>query len=239
MPAHMLGDQVRDLLLGRILAGELTPGARIVETRIARELGISQGPVREALRDLTTLGLVQLEPYRGARVRRPATGEIQEAMRVRAELEAMAAAEACPRVTAEHVAELRGMIAGMVELAADGDMEAYVRRNTEFHRTVVRLSGNRTLERLWEMLVPFAGTYMTAAASGLKARRVHRSHARVAEALASGDPRKAADAMRDHLREAQDLLERRDAGEGAEEGLEEADLTIGGAGASGPGRRTR
>ena len=235
MQAHMLGDQVRDLLLGRILAGEFAPGARIVETRIARELGISQGPVREALRDLTTLGLVQLEPYRGARVRRPTTGEIREAMGVRAELEAMAAAEACPRVTTAHLAELRRIVSEMVKLAAAGDLEAYVRQNTEFHRTVVRLSGNRTLERLWEMLVPFARTYMTAAASGLKAERVHRSHARVVAALASGDPRKAAAAMQEHLREAQDLLGSRD----AEEAGGAADLATRRAGAAQPGRRTR
>jgi DNA-binding GntR family transcriptional regulator len=231
----MLGDQVRDVLLGRILAGEFSPGARIVETRIARELGISQGPVREALRDLTTLGLVQLEPYRGARVRRPTTGEIREAMGVRSQLEAMAAAEACPRITAAHLAELGSLVSRMVELAAAGDLEAYVRQNTEFHRTIVRLSGNRTLERLWEMLVPFARTYLTAAASGLKAERVRRSHARVVSALASGDPKKAASAMQEHLREAQGLVGSRD----GEETGGAADLATRRAGASGPGRRTR
>ena len=82
--SSMLGDQVKDQLLRRILLGEYPPGARIVETRVARDLGVSQGPVREALRDLATLGLVELQPYRGARVRRPETEEIREAMRVRA-----------------------------------------------------------------------------------------------------------------------------------------------------------
>jgi len=207
-----LGNQVKDHLLARILAGEFAPGERIVETRVARELGISQGPVREALRDLATLGLVDLEPYRGARVRRPATEEIHEAMRVRGELEALAAAEASPRVTAGHLSELRGLIAEMDELAAAGELEAYVRRNTDFHRTVVRASGNRTLERLWEMLEPFARTYITAVASGLDPGRAHRSHRRIVKALASGDPAAAATAMREHSREAQGLVVQRDAG---------------------------
>ena len=210
----MLGDQVKDHLLARILAGEFASGERIVETRVARELGISQGPVREALRDLATLGLVDLEPYRGARVRRPDTDEIRQAMGVRAELEALAAMEACPRVSPAELAELRALIAAMEELAAAGELEAYVRRNTDFHRTVLRASGNGTLVRLWELLEPFAHTYITAVASGLDPRRAHRSHVRIVKALTSGDPAAAAAAMREHSREAQDLVGRRDGGEG-------------------------
>jgi DNA-binding GntR family transcriptional regulator len=210
----MLGDQVKDQLLRRILLGEYPPGARIVETRVARDLGVSQGPVREALRDLATLGLVELQPYRGARVRRPETEEIREAMRVRAELEALAAAEACGRLGAGRLTELRGILAEMVELASSGQMEAYVRRNTDFHRDIMRASGNRTLERLWELLLPFARTYLTAAASGLDAGRIRRSHERILRALASGDPEVASQAMRDHSREAQELVRQRDAGSG-------------------------
>lgn len=212
--ANMLGDQIKDHLLALILAGKFAPGARIVETRVARELGVSQGPVREALRDLATLGLVELQAYRGARVRRPETAEIQEAMRVRAELEAMAAAEACDRLGAGRLAEMRAILADMVELAGAGQLEAYVRRNTEFHRAIVCASGNRTLERLWELLLPFARTYLTAAASGLEAGRIRRSHERILRALASGDPEVAARAMRDHSREAQELVRRRDSASG-------------------------
>lgn len=229
----MLGDRIKDHLLPRILAGEFAPGARIVETRVARELGVSQGPVREALRDLATLGLVELQPYRGARVRRPETEEIRQAMRVRAELEALAAAEACPRLGAEGLAELKAILAEMVELAAGGRMQEYVQRNTEFHRAVMRASGNPTLERLWELLLPFARTYLTAAASGMDARRIRRSHQRVVRALASGDPAQAASAMRDHSREAQELLRQRDAGSESSG----VDPDGGRAGASRPGRR--
>jgi DNA-binding GntR family transcriptional regulator len=203
---YMLGDQVKDQILTRILEGELSPGSRIVETRIARELGTSQGPVREALRDLATLGLVDLQPYRGARVRKPTTQELQEAMTVRAELEAVAATEASATMTEESLGELRRLVAEMCELAAAGVVPAYVRKNTEFHRTVMRASGNRTLERLWELLEPFARTYITAAASGVSAERSYRSHIGIVDALASGDARRAADAMRLHSRETQRLV---------------------------------
>lgn len=207
----MLGDQVKEHLLTRILAGEFAPGERIVETREARDLGISQGPVREALRDLAVLGLVELEPYRGARVRRPSTSEFREAMGVRAELEALAAVAACPRATPADLAGLRGIVEEMVELAAAGELRRYVRRNTDFHRAVVHLSGNRTLVRLWELLEPFGRTYITAAAAPVDTGWVRRSHLRIVEALASGDPPAAAAAMREHSRDTQAQVGRRDA----------------------------
>ncbi len=65
----VLREQIKDILLERILRGEFEPGERLVETRLARELGTSQAPVREALRDLQLLRLVESEPFRGARVR--------------------------------------------------------------------------------------------------------------------------------------------------------------------------
>ena len=66
-----LSDQIKDRLLQEIMAGGYAPGSRIVETRVARELGTSQAPVREALRDLEALGVVETTAFRGARVRRP------------------------------------------------------------------------------------------------------------------------------------------------------------------------
>src|SRR3954467_2281513 len=81
----VLSAQVKDRLLRWIIEGELQPGSRIVETRVARQLGTSQAPVREALRDLATLGLVEMHPYRGARVRTPQSHELTEAMEVRGE----------------------------------------------------------------------------------------------------------------------------------------------------------
>ncbi len=97
----VLSDAVKDRLLEAILDGRYPPGSRIVETRVARELGTSQAPVREALRDLEALGVVEIAAFRGARVRRPSRDELLEAYVVRAELEAMAARLALPSFTAE------------------------------------------------------------------------------------------------------------------------------------------
>ena len=67
----VLADQVKDRLLEDILTGRLPPGSRIIETKIARQLGTSQAPVREALRGLEALGVVEITPFRGSCVRRP------------------------------------------------------------------------------------------------------------------------------------------------------------------------
>ena len=80
----VLREQVKDVLLQRIVSGELKPGERLVETRIAQELGTSQAPVREALRDLELLRLVESEPFRGSRVRVFGEEELIEVYPVRA-----------------------------------------------------------------------------------------------------------------------------------------------------------
>src|SRR5438874_12015375 len=101
-----LREQVRDLLLDRIVAGEYPPGARLVETRIAQELGVSQAPVREALRDLEQLGCIVHEPFRGCSVRAFSADELIEAFPVRAALEALAARLAAERITEAELLQL-------------------------------------------------------------------------------------------------------------------------------------
>ncbi len=105
----VLAEQVKDRLLQDILAGRYAPHSRIVETRVARELGTSQAPVREALRGLEALGVVEILPFRGARVRRPSASELLEAYVVRSELEALGARLGVPRMTDDDLAELEAL----------------------------------------------------------------------------------------------------------------------------------
>ena len=203
---NVLSAQVKDRILQWILEGELAPGSRIVETRVARELGTSQAPVREALRDLATLGVVEMQAYRGARVRRPTKKELVEAMEVRAELEAMAARLAAPRMTEECLVELRGLMDDMRKWADSGDAHEHALKNTEFHAAVVRASGNRTLERTWSMLEPFARTYVTATVPGIDLHWLGSRHLPIYEALEARDPERAAESMRKHANEAEELV---------------------------------
>jgi DNA-binding GntR family transcriptional regulator len=85
-----MAERVKQELLRRIMSGELPPGARLVELRIAHDLNTSQGPVREALRELEAIELVTTEPYKGSRVREVTQQDIREAYMVRASLEELA-----------------------------------------------------------------------------------------------------------------------------------------------------
>lgn len=202
----VLSEQVKDRILQWILEGELAPGSRIIETRVARELGVSQAPVREALRDLTTLGVVEMKAYRGASVRKPSKADLVEAMEVRGELEALAARQAAKRITAKQIEELRSLIAEMHEMAEKGDTHGHARRNTAFHTMVVRAAGNATLMRVWSMLEPYARTYVTAMVPGIDLTWLGDRHTAILDALIAGDPERAAETMRIHAREAEKLV---------------------------------
>ncbi len=91
-----MADRVKQDLLHRIMSGELSPGTRLIELQIARELNTSQGPVREALCELEGLELVVTEPYKGTRVREVTPQDIREAYMVRAVLENLVGQLAAP-----------------------------------------------------------------------------------------------------------------------------------------------
>jgi DNA-binding GntR family transcriptional regulator len=200
---NVLSVQVKDRLLRSILEGDLAPGSRIIETRVARQLGTSQAPVREALRDLATLGLVEMHPFRGARVREPKSDELIEAMEVRGELEAIAARQAATLIDDSMLARMRGLLDDMRASAARGDAHAQALKNSEFHTCIISASGNRTVQRLWEILEPFARTYLTATVPGADLNWLAERHVAILEALASRDPERAAEAMRVHAHEAE------------------------------------
>ena len=104
----VLADQVKERLLEAILDGSYPPDSRIVETAVAKELGTSQAPVREALRGLEALGIVEITPFRGARVRRLDAAELLEAYVVRSAIEVLGARLAMARITDDDVAALAG-----------------------------------------------------------------------------------------------------------------------------------
>ena len=203
LPRSVLSAQIKDRMLQWVLQGELPPGSRIIETRIARQLGTSQAPVREALRDLATLGLVEMHPFRGARVRQPAPEELIEAMELRGELEAIAARTAVHRIDDAGLARMRELLDEMRASAARGDAHAQALHNSAFHDCIITASGNRTLQRLWSMLEPFATTYLTATQPGADLHWLAERHVAILDAFGARDPERAAETMRLHAREAE------------------------------------
>jgi DNA-binding GntR family transcriptional regulator len=195
----VLSDAVKERLLAGILDGTYAPGSRIVETRVARELGTSQAPVREALRDLEALGVVEISPFRGARVRRPSLDELLEAYVIRAELEALAARLAMPALSGDEHAGLAALLDEMLRCAADGDTIGEAAADAAFHAWFVDRARNGTLRRLWGQLEPYSRTYINMAVPGADRRLMAELHRPMLDAVRSGDPARAEAAIREHF----------------------------------------
>jgi DNA-binding GntR family transcriptional regulator len=195
----VLREQVKELLLERILSGELAPGERLVETRIAQELGTSQAPVREALRDLELLRLVESQPFRGARVRAVTPEELAEIYPVRAALEEVAARETAARLDSGTDARLEAEVEAMRRAAAAGNSHDQAEHDVQFHRLIVEASGNRTLLEVWTSLRVEARTLMTLLKTDLDLRELAEMHQAVLDALRSGDADVAGRVVRAHV----------------------------------------
>jgi DNA-binding GntR family transcriptional regulator len=194
----VLSEQVKDHLLQAIFDGRFPPGARIVETRVARELGTSQAPVREALRDLEALGLVETSAFRGARVRRPSAEELLEAYVVRSQLESLAARLAVKTITDRDVDQMAGYLGEMRRAARADDARAEAMADAMFHGRLIELSGNATLHRVWRHLEPVSRTYITLVVPGADRHRIADLHQPVLDALRHRDAARATDSLDRH-----------------------------------------
>jgi DNA-binding GntR family transcriptional regulator len=202
----VLADQVKDRILEDILNGHHPPDSRIVETRIARELGTSQAPVREALRGLEALGVVEITPFRGARVRRPSRREIIEAYAVRSTLEVLGMRLAVPRMTDADLADLAGHLRAMQTAAGAGDGRAVAEADARFHGRIIELADNGTLEKVWRSLEPFSRTYLTLVVPGADPQWSADLHAPILAALEQRDVDGAAAAVERHFDEVRDNM---------------------------------
>ncbi len=205
---RVLADQVKERLLQDILDGRYLPDTRLVELQIARELGTSQAPVREALRGLEALGVVEITPFRGARVRRPSATEILEAYAVRTELEVLACRLAVPRLSGADLDALDGYLEEMRRAARAGDAHAVALADAGLHARIVRLSGNGALERVWRGLEPFSRTLITLILPGADPQWTADLHAPILAALRARDTELAAAAIRRHFEEAEKMAGR-------------------------------
>ena len=194
----VLRDQIKEVLAERILDGVYGPGDRIVEIRVAEELGVSQAPVREALRELELLRLVVSEPFRGARVRAVSADELREIYPVRAALEEVAARAAAPAL-AGRVEPLQAELEAMRAAARRGDVHDFIAHDVAFHRAIVEASGNRTLQDLWRSLHVDLRTAITLIKHVDDLAEVAESHVGVLEAIAAGDAALAASVLRGHI----------------------------------------
>jgi DNA-binding GntR family transcriptional regulator len=147
-----LWQRVHEHLRDEIISGRLTPGTVLHEVALAGSLGISRGPIREALGRLATEGLVTIRPRRGAIVRALSNEEFIEAYQVREALEMMAVRLAVPKLTAEDLTAMERLIEEMAVHGDAGDVQGFFEANTEFHQRFFEVADNRMLAELYRQL---------------------------------------------------------------------------------------
>ncbi len=182
--------------MGRIVDGSYLPGQRLIERAIAQEVGVSPGPVREALRQLAGMDLVRFEVNRGCRVMRPDQHAIDEVSVVRAALEQTAAQLAVARGIDPE--PLTAEVDGMRAAATNGTPQAYVTHAVRFHRLILVAAGNQVLLSTWDSLAIEGRTAQLVLMPGFDPAAGAAEHQSILDALADGDAALAAELSRDH-----------------------------------------
>jgi DNA-binding GntR family transcriptional regulator len=194
----VLREQIKDVLLQRIVSGELEPGARLVETRIAQELGTSQAPVREALRDLELLRLVESEPFRGSRVRVFSEEEMIEVYPVRAALEELAARLAAKNLDGD-VEVLEREFEAMRDAVRRNDTNGLVQHDVAFYRLIVEAADNSVLEECWKSLGVEGRITVTLYGTLMDPTEAADRHLQLLDAIRSGNSIAAGREARKHV----------------------------------------
>jgi DNA-binding GntR family transcriptional regulator len=192
-----LREQVRDALLRDIISGACKPGERLVEMKIARDLGTSQAPVREALRELDALGFVVSGPSRGTFVADLWKRGLDEIYAVRGGLEELATRLATPLLAGD-ISTLQAEVDAMRRAAIAGEVDELVTHSYRFHRAIIEASDNQLLLSVWQGLHIETRTTITMMAPGLDLMEVASSHQPIVDAIASGDIERACAVTREH-----------------------------------------
>ncbi|MDI6893647.1 MAG: GntR family transcriptional regulator [Bacillota bacterium] len=195
-----LRDRAYQVLREAIISGQLAPGERLVEAKLAQEMGISRNPVREALRRLEHEGLARRHPRGGMAVAGVDLRDVAEVYAVRSVLEGLAARLAAGRLRAEHRERMAASIREGEEARRGGDLDLLVRTSTVFHNTIMEVAGNTRLASLMQVLDHHISRFrrLSLQAEGSPAE-VLEEHRHILEVLERGDGAAAEALMREHL----------------------------------------
>jgi DNA-binding GntR family transcriptional regulator len=199
-----LRDIVCDELRSRVISGDYPPGSHLVEDRLARDLGVSRNPVREALRVLQAEGFIDMIPRRGAVVATLSDDEVRDIFEVRMALERLAAQLAARRAGPQDVGELRRILLRAQEALGEDDAPTLTDLNTEFHELVLEISGNGYLRDVMLQLRGRMKWIFSRTAGSARGQHSLDEHVQLSDAIEAGEEDAAADLAVRHVRAAAD-----------------------------------
>lgn len=189
-------DRIREL----IEHGVLTAGEKISEKQLCDKFGISRTPLREALKVLTSEGLIEILPNRGARVSRLSFSDVQHTYDVMGALEGLAGEAACHRITDDELSTISQIHGQMLEHFHRQDLQAYFQANRQIHERILAASGNAVLLEMYNNLSQRIKRFrFTAEMSPEFWQKAVNDHEEMIKALQNRDGKRLGDILREHL----------------------------------------
>ncbi len=202
-----LAEDAADRIRAQILSGGFSPGEHLVEAKIAEQLAISRGPVREAFKLLRAEGLLKEEPRRGTFVVSLTAADVREIYGLRAALEGRAARLLARGRDAATLARLRSLVDDIDTAVAGGDAAAVSRADLAFHHGLCELCGNSRILEVFDRYVPTLRGLLRLDELVLRSLSdVSVQHRPLLEAIEAGDQDKAARSLAEHSEEAGELI---------------------------------
>ncbi len=199
-------EQVYKWIKHEIVLGNISPGSRVLEGRLAKKINVSRTPVREALHVLEMEGFIESFPRVGYRIRQVTYEEGIEIHEIRAVLEPLAAKNAIESKDQDYLDALEQNLR-QSEVAARQELGTFLRYDSEFDEIIVRASGIKTLLAVWGTLRQRLNLYRMEAQHAVETRlKSVEGHRRILECLKAKDPDGAKKAIRNHLEDSKRAL---------------------------------
>lgn len=199
-----ISSQVSDYIKRQIITRKLRDGDRIVESQIARQLGISQAPVREALKELEGMGMIEIRPYSGCYVLPFDETKLNQAYELRSLLEEYAANYAVNMISSEDIEEMEGLLEDMRKDADRDDKWSLIENDVLFHEVLVKAAKNIMLEKMWRIASVPQWSSLTILSYG-DIHYFSESHAVLIECLKNHDGERLKEELHKHFRNAADI----------------------------------
>jgi len=197
---ELLNQKVYRILKAEIIEGSLKPGTKLLENNIAKQLGISRTPIREALRELAAEGFVKMNPNQGVVVSNASVEDVQEVLQIRGVLEGLAARLATKMINEEEIKELEKYQKRMEYYTNKDDVLAFSEMDTEFHELILNICGNNRLIQIRKNLSDQAHRYQIRSLS-VPGRLKYslKEHQEIVEALKRKNPEQADRLSQKHI----------------------------------------
>ena len=197
---ELLGKKVYRILKSKIVNGSFKPGSKLSETKIANQMEISRTPVREAMRELSARGFVNMIPNQGIIVKSDSIEDIQKVMQIRGVLEGLAARLATPLITEGKIKILETCNEKMEKFISKNNVLAFGKESEKFHKVILEVCGNDLLVQIRKNLADKIYRFLDISLNVPgKVEISLKEHIKITEALKQGDADKADEFSRLHI----------------------------------------